>query len=306
MLTIHSDRWLSGSLIFAFDMIHYAILTSRREQMSKIQDSCGQSILDPCALHLTGPDAFGFLQAQLTLDLRTLKPQMLQATAWCNANGRVAIVLLVAVSQDGYLIVVPRGLAEQTLRRILLFRIGHNIDVQNLAIEYCQPTVENALLLTHSPQRALRIAPAELVNKSLAAPVGSLLDDIRHGLPWIVAATSDRFLPQMLGLDQLGGLSYRKGCYPGQEVIARVHFRGRVTRTLRRFHCQAVSALPPGLEFGNENDRAMVLYSAAAGPEQVFGLAVVPAGLDAGALPRLDAADFGWLDNQPAALYQEQ
>jgi len=306
MLTIHSDRWLSGSLIFAFDMIHYAILTSRREQMSKIQDSCGQSILDPCALHLTGPDAFGFLQAQLTLDLRTLKPQMLQATAWCNANGRVAVVLLVAVSQGGYLIVIPRSLAEQTLRRIRLFRIGHNIDTQNLTIEHCQPTDENALLLAHSPQRALRIAPTEPVNQSLVTPAGSLLDDMRHGLPWIVAATSDRFLPQMLGLDQLGGLSYRKGCYPGQEVIARVHFRGRVTRTMRRFHCQGVSALPPGLEFGNGNNRAMVLYSAAARPEQVIGLAVVPADLDAGALPRLDEAHFGWLDNHPAALYQEQ
>ena len=306
MLVIHSDHRLSGRLIFAFGIIHEYILTSRREQMSKIPDSCDQSVLDPCAIHLTGPDAFGFLQAQLTLDLRTLKPQMLQATAWCNANGRVAVVLLVAVSQGGYLIVIPRSLAEQTLRRIRLFRIGHNIDTQNLTIEHCQPTDENALLLAHSPQRALRIAPTEPVNQSLVTPAGSLLDDMRHGLPWIVAATSDRFLPQMLGLDQLGGLSYRKGCYPGQEVIARVHFRGRVTRTMRRFHCQGVSALPPGLEFGNGNNRAMVLYSAAARPEQVIGLAVVPADLDAGALPRLDEAHFGWLDNHPAALYQEQ
>ncbi len=274
--------------------------------MSKILKSVDESDLDPVALQVTGPDAFGFLQAQLTIDLLKLEPQMLQVTAWCNANGRVAIVLLIAAIDDAYLLTLPRSLAEQALRRIRLYKIGRKVEVQSIAIEHCRPGDENALILAHAPQRALRIAAGEAAPGSPAALPGALLDDIRHGLPWIVATTSDRFLPQTLGLDQLGGLSYRKGCYPGQEVIARVHYRGRVTRTLRRFSCAGDSLLQPGLDFGDEHNRATVLYSAIAQPGKVMGLSVIPAELGTARLPRLDVAHFEWLDIHPASLYQEQ
>lgn len=275
--------------------------------MSKIQASSGDSELDPAAIRVCGPDALDFLQAQLTLDLRLLTPGQLQATAWCNANGRVAIVLLVAVTDAGHVLLVPGSMAAETLRRIGLYRIGRRIEVEtDLDIDHCPPDAAGALVLAHSPRRALRIESAPSSRKAEAAPDSQLADDIRHGLPWIVAATSDRFLPQMLGLDDLGGLSYRKGCYPGQEVIARVHFRGRVTRRTLRFRCAEPISLEPGLEFGDDSQRVTVLYSVAQESGETLGLAVVPADVDPEHLPMLGATACDWLDKDPAELYQER
>lgn len=266
-------------------------------------------------IRVSGPDALDFLQAQLTLDLHQLAAGSLQATAWCNANGRVVIVILIAAIPDGFLLLVPQGMVEETLRRIRLFRIGRNVEVDaRLVIEPCRPGSDASLRLAHSPQRAVRIRVAEPSHESSAGASGDtpinapaeLLDDIRHALPWIVSATSNRFLPQMLGLEALGGLSYRKGCYPGQEVIARVHFRGRVTRRSCRFQYRAPAALPPGLDFGETPNHATVLYSALAGPEHVIGLAVVAADSDATTWPRLDPARFEWLDSEPPAGHGEQ
>lgn len=275
--------------------------------MSKIQSSSGESDLDPAAIRIHGPDALEFLQAQLTLDLRTLIPDRLQATAWCNANGRVAVVLLIALTDAGYVLVVPSSMAAETQRRIRLYRIGRRIEVEtDLDINACPPDAADALLLAHSPQRALRVGPEPAAREDDAAPDSRLADDIRHGLPWIVAPTSDLFLPQMLGLDALGGLSYRKGCYPGQEVIARVHFRGRVTRKTLRFRSSEPVSPEPGLEFGNDPQRATVLYSLTRPSGETLGLAVVPVDLDPEHLPKLEAAAFEWLDKDPAELYQEQ
>jgi folate-binding protein YgfZ len=271
--------------------------------MSKLQSSSRDSDLVPTAIRVEGPDALDFLQAQLTLDLRMLAPGRLQATAWCNANGRVAIVALIAVADAGYVLVVPSGMAAETSRRIRLYRIGRKIEVETgLEIDHCAPDATGALLLTHSPQRALRLRlrPDHRAGATEVVPDSQLADDIRHGLPWIVAATSDRFLPQMLGLDDLGGLSYRKGCYPGQEVIARVHFRGRVTRRMLSFRCTGPGSIEPGLEFGGDSQRATVLYSVTQQSGQTLGLAVVPADVDPEQLPKLDATAFEWLDKASA------
>ena len=96
-------------------------------------------------------------------------------------------------------------------------------------------------------------------------------------MPWILPETARAHLPQMLGLEALGGLSYRKGCFPGQEVIARVHYRGRVTRRTSRFRLAADSPPVPGTEFQLAGKSAQVLYAIAdpAEPGGVLGLAVV-------------------------------
>ena len=79
---------------------------------------------------------------------------------------------------------------------------------------------------------------------SIEAAAGWALEDIRTGIPWIGVALSEEFLPQELDLERLRGLSYTKGCFPGQEIIARVHARGRQKRSLRRFTAAAGAPAP--------------------------------------------------------------
>lgn len=262
------------------------------------------------ALRLRGDDAQAFLQAQLTADLNALEQAVLQPAAWCNADGRVALVLLLGRLDDGFLLVVPAGVRPELERRIRLFRIGRKVEVEpQVAIEACTPADPAALGLSYAPDRAFRIASGRRDGHNAVRP-DLLADDIRHGMPWIVNATSGRFLPQMLGLDRLGGLSYRKGCYPGQEVIARVHYRGRVTRRCVRFRLASAMPPAPGFEWGADPVLATVLYAAVDAPGQVRGLAVVPTEIDTADLPRLPGTDpqnrLEWLDTDAPQAYQER
>lgn len=72
------------------------------------------------------------------------------------------------------------------------------------------------------------------------------LAEIRDGIPVVVPATSEEFVPQMLNLDQLGGIAFDKGCYTGQEVVARTHYLGSVKRRMHRFRAAALQAPTPG------------------------------------------------------------
>jgi folate-binding protein YgfZ len=93
------------------------------------------------------------------------------------------------------------------------------------------------------------------------------LEEIRAGRPLVSAATQDQFVPQMLNLEKIGGVDFQKGCYPGQEIVARAQYRGEVKRRLKHLQAPAGTELKPGQEFGGG-----VVVDAAAGEV----LAVVP------------------------------
>jgi tRNA-modifying protein YgfZ len=115
-----------------------------------------------------------------------------------------------------------------------------------------------------APDEVLAVLPRELVAPVIArlskfvlrskvklseaeAPVEQQrLHDIQQGIPQVYAATSEAFVAQMLNLDIVGGISFEKGCYTGQEVIARAHYRGRVKRRMQRFRSTAEIVLAPG------------------------------------------------------------
>ena len=235
------------------------------------------------AIEVTGPDAISFAQSQLTLDLDSIADSRLHPTAWCSPDGRVEAVMLVTVKDDRVWLVLPDVLAASALKRARLFSIGRNVALKDDVAAYpsvgsrgeAQRTVELAL----DPGRALLLGNCDMnperQDDRLSDPW--LQADIECAMPWILPETARAYLPQMLGLETLGGLSYKKGCFPGQEVIARVHYRGRVTRRTSRFRLAADSPPEPGTEFDLAGKPAQVLYAIAdpAGPGGALGLAVV-------------------------------
>jgi folate-binding protein YgfZ len=149
----------------------------------------------------SGADAFDFLQAQLTNDLRLLDgaPQIL--AAWCNPKGRVICLMTVTCTDDGYAMELPAELAESVAKRLTMFRFRSKVDI-------------------------------ELVDDGRTADPAEL---IAGGIPWIGHEQSEQFTPHMLNLDLLGAVSFDKGCFPGQEIVARTHYRGATKRRTQRF-----------------------------------------------------------------------
>jgi len=166
----------------------------------------------------SGPDAFEFLQAQLTNDLRLLEKHEQLLSAWCNPKGRVICILRISRSDAGYRLILPAELAESVLKRLTMFRFRSKVE--------------------------LEAGPATAADLGIAGTTEDwLLGNLRAGRPEIWLAQSEHFTPHMLNLDLLGAISFDKGCYPGQEIVARTHYRGATRRRTHRFEsAQPVSA----------------------------------------------------------------
>lgn len=175
---------------------------------------------------VSGDDAFDFLQAQLAADLNDLSSAGL--AAWCNPKGRVICLFRVTRRADGFLLALPGELAESAVKRLTMFRFRSKVDFET------QPSTA-ADLGVETSYEDWRLA------------------NLRAGVPEILAAQSEEFTPHMLNLDLLNAVSVSKGCYPGQEIVARTHFRGATKRRCLRFESAAPVAPGDKVSDGERN-----------------------------------------------------
>ncbi|MGH8166328.1 MAG: YgfZ/GcvT domain-containing protein, partial [Woeseiaceae bacterium] len=274
-------------------------------------------------IKVSGSDARSFLQGQLTQDVTRLG-NALDAVpslpaAWCNAKGRViAVVRMLASDDDGIALVVPAALAEQLVKRFFMYRLRANVDFALAGYDWraLAVTAEDDLAAVAAlgllPQPAGSVArargllavdtgaesrcievygPAAAFRESRLAfsrPLTAVewrLALIHAGIPLIEAATSEKYTPHMLNLDRLGAVSFSKGCYTGQEVVARTEHLGSSKRRLMHFRTEgAHAAVGDKLRHG-ERDAGEVVN--AVGEEL---LAVVPVELHGQALEVRGAA----------------
>lgn len=152
-------------------------------------------------IRVVGPDSTEFLQGQLTNDLRRLEAGATMRCAWCNPKGRVICTMQLSADEDGYSLLLPAELAEDVVRRLTMFRFRAKVEFQ----------IESA---ADGPE------PSQ---------------QIRDGIPYIGPDQSEKFTAHMLNLDLLDAINFDKGCYTGQEVIARTHYKGATKRRTLRF-----------------------------------------------------------------------
>lgn len=183
------------------------------------------------AIAFRGPDAAKFLQGQLSADLVKLPVGATTLAGLHNPQGRVIALLSVTrTAGDEFLASLPRELAPQVAERLkkYVLRAKVRIDVAG------------------------------------DAPAPDALTAIRAGVPEVYVATSEAFVAQMLNLDLLGAIAFDKGCYTGQEVIARAHYRGRVKRRAQRWLNSSGSPLKPGDAAHGPGGRALSVVRVAA------------------------------------------
>lgn len=165
-------------------------------------------------INVSGPDAMTFLQGQLSNDMHLLgeRPQVL--AAWCNPKGRVITLLRVARIGNDYALGLPEDIADTVVRRLGMFRFRAKVDFERAALGAQVIGTDSADSATIDNWR---------------------IDNLRRGIPEIALSQSEAFTPHMLNLDKLDALSFDKGCYTGQEIVARTHYRGASRRRMLRF-----------------------------------------------------------------------
>ena len=221
-------------------------------------------------LKVSGEDAHTFINAQFTCDLEELSRRDWLFAAWCLPNGRVISTFILFRKDQDYYLVLPAMLRDRFVQRLTMFVLRSAVSITdcsdeitllglagNKALSLIEALQANdtvtVLALWDHKTRYILCCPNDKVSDVMQQLVDhcdegdrnswSLLD-IETGIPWIINATSEMYLPQMLNLDLFAGLSYRKGCYPGQEVIARLHYRGQLKKRL--FLGRADSSITPG------------------------------------------------------------
>lgn len=246
-------------------------------------------------LEASGADAPEFLHGQFTNEVLGLEDGKATLSAWCNPKGRVIATFLLCRSGNRYWLALPRALETAFLRRLQLYVLRASVNIatadQGLTLAGMIgapaaqsraagvfPVVSPAAGL---PDLALVIAEPGTLRELRTGPEGNEqawdAANIRRGVPWLGEQTSERFLPQELNLDALGALSYDKGCYPGQEIIARLRYRGEIKRLLRRATAEGPLAPRPGaaLTLPGETKTIGAVISAVSGPEASELLAVL-------------------------------
>ena len=176
------------------------------------------------ATRVEGEDAGAYLQAQLTADLTLLADGGAGFAGYCDPGGRLIAVLYVIRRQDTYILIAACTLMDKLLAELRKYVLRAKVSLEqadskvlgNLDGEGFQYSLDEA---SETPQ---------LSDTSMADAWRAR--ELRAGITWLNPETTGQFLPQMIGLERLGGLSFRKGCFPGQEVIARVRYLGKVKR----------------------------------------------------------------------------
>jgi hypothetical protein len=192
---------------------------------------------------LQGPDAGAFAQSQLTVDIERIEPAHWFPAAWCDRKGRAQAFMMVTRGEQNVHLLLPASTADTIAHRMRPYTIGREVQMNDSRPVAGTESPSGAdVRLAFDSGRAVSRSGTE--SKDEAATHRWRLSDLRHGLPWLNAETEGRHLPQWLGLDEIGGLDYDKGCYPGQEVIARLHYRGTIKQRLRGLAANTPADIP--------------------------------------------------------------
>lgn len=230
------------------------------------------------ALAVTGQDAAAFLQGQLTSDVTSLADGASHLSAWCSAKGRVlANFLLRRIDAEHFELLLPASLAESIGARLKMYVLRSKVTIADAgdatlrlgvggpAAAACiaasigvTPALHHSMAIDGGSLTALAgnrflvlAAPGHAPRlwetlKQRARPAGFACWqwlDIRAAVPLVTPPTQDQFVPQMLNLDALEALSFAKGCYAGQEIVARMQYLGRLKERLALAHVDALA--PP-------------------------------------------------------------
>ena len=234
-------------------------------------------------INVTGNDAVEFLQGQLTQDVDRVSKVSSLPAAWCTSKGRVLATMRVLAVPDGVGLIVPEDVCDAVIARFTMYRfrakvefaasgpawrslaVNSTVDVatlqskellprsgmtlSSLGIHAVRPDVVDDYIELYGAEDAFRSADISIQN-ALSNEEWLALR-IRAGIPTISSDNAEKFTPHMLNLDLLGAISFSKGCYTGQEIVARTENRGRSRRRLARLIAETA-----GIEVGSKISHA--------------------------------------------------
>jgi len=256
-------------------------------------------------IRFAGEDTQQFLNSQLSCDVNSLEPRHACYGSYSTPKGRMLASFLLWHDTAGFFMQLPRSVREPIQKRLSMYILRSKVKATDASDEYVlmgvagkdaraileplfqeMPTAPFAMTTTQgasllrlddhryqiiaSPERAPQLRDA--LSKNATPVEHAVWDwfDIKTGIPFITPATQEQLVPQMANLDLIGGVSFSKGCYPGQEIVARMHYLGRLKQRMYLANIEGTESPQPGdkLYSAELGDQASgMIISAAPSPD---------------------------------------
>lgn len=249
------------------------------------------------ALKVSGSDRVSFLNGQLTNDVSLLTPETTMLAGWCNNKGRLAVVCQLVEWQEAIWLLMPSAIIESVAKKLgmyvmradvqleiadaTLVGLGDGADEDTHSSEQDVFADDNGFIakVAGDPTRSIYLIPGavDVENDMLDEVAGGYfwLRGIQAGVPRILPETQEEFVGQQVNLDLVQGISFNKGCYIGQEIIARTHNLGKIKRRMYLFTTLANDAVVPGSKVMAGDNPAGQIVDAVSDGEEVSLLAVI-------------------------------
>lgn len=261
-------------------------LQSRPVSQDASQPECALNDLSHFGLiRVEGEDVMQFLQGQMTNDMREVTDQHSNLSGWCNAKGRMTANFRVFRQGDAYILQAPDAHIEPVIKKLRMyvlmakvsldvvsdqlarFGISGECSIELLRQHFRAPPEEANAVVAHNKMLLIRL-PGTTPRFELIGPVAELIEvwetceakavrkgeafwalqEVRAGIPTVLPETTDAFVPQMANMQLIDGVSFTKGCYIGQEVVARMQYLGKLKRRMYLAHVKSANAPRPGDE----------------------------------------------------------
>lgn len=264
-----------GAVIEAGSVRHYG--DPAAEQLAATRSTIVADLSQLGVIAFQGEDTASFLQGQLTNDVRALHADQAQWNGYCSPKGRLLGNFLMWRQGEDYCLQLSGDILPGVLKRLSMFILrakvkGRDASDERVRLVVAGPQAIAAVgaamgALPEAPMRTvaspaghvirvgedkfvLAVLPEQAIAvwgslRGAATPVGAPVWDwlrLSAGIPMIVAATQEQFVPQMVNYEVLGGVSFQKGCYPGQEIVARSQYLGKLKRRMVLAHVDAPAA----------------------------------------------------------------
>ena len=223
-------------------------------------------------IRASGADAHSFLHSQLTQDVLKLGENEVRLAGYCSAKGRMYAMFDIWADGETVYLLTQRSVMETVLKRLRMFVLRAKVVLEDVSEQYAisgyvgEDALAQQTRVTEGNTVRLGILPAVISEANSTVPREIRIDstphgiesadielwqwlDIRAGIAHVSADISEAFVPQMMNLDRIGGVNFKKGCYPGQEIVARSHYLGKLKRRM-----QAASM---GFANATERDQAL-------------------------------------------------
>lgn len=233
-------------------------------------------ILSMAVIHCHGVDSKDFLQGQLTCNLKLLKSNInknSKLAAHCSVKGRaISLFRLIYHNDQSFYLIVPKTLMDITLSNLKKYAAFSQTQLENITdnilLVGCDSNAEsiegfnnfetknadNQIVTTKLCDNLLGLF-SKTQNNLTDISQAWKLSNIKSGIPAVYPETSDKLIPQRLNLFELGGLSFKKGCYLGQEVLSRLYYRGTVKYSMVLGKISGPIGIIPGEKISDNNNK---------------------------------------------------